>query len=205
MYLFYTFGLAGGFTLGLPYFLYKFCTTDKYRGGIKERFGFLPPSLLTMLSGRRPLWIHGVSVGEITAVTPLVTALQEHYPALPLLVSTGTVTGQQTARKQLPTVRHFCYFPLDFPWVVRRVVDRLQPRGVILVETEIWPNFLRYLARHQIPVLLVNGRISPRSFRGYRWIAPFMRRVLADMTFCSMQTVQDAERLLALGADPDKV
>jgi 3-deoxy-D-manno-octulosonic-acid transferase len=206
MYALYTFGLVSSAMLGFPYFLYKFYTTDKYRQGLRDRFGFLPPTLIHHLEdGHRPLWVHGASVGEITGAAPLATALQEQYPTIPLLISTVTATGQQTARKQMPAVRHFLYFPLDYPWIVKRVIDTVNPCGVILIETELWPNFLRYLTHRQIPVLLVNGRISPRSFRGYSRIAFFMRKVLSHLTFCSMQTTQDAERLCAIGARRDKV
>ncbi len=204
MYFLYTFGLTVSAFISLPYLLYKFCTTEKYRQGFGERLGLLSPDL-TALKTSRPLWVHGVSVGEITAAAPLVAALQEEYPTVPLLVSTGTVTGQQTARRQMPQIRHFLYFPFDLPWIVQRVIEQLNPRGVVLIETEIWPNFLRALAQRQIPVLLVNGRISPRSFRGYSRWAFFMRKVLANLTCCSMQTTQDAERICAIGAPRERV
>src|ERR671922_2658570 len=97
------------------------------------------------------------------------------------------------------------YFPLDYPWVVHHVISRLQPRLFLMVETEIWPNFLRELTRQAIPAMLVNGRISPRSFRGYRHLRPFMRRVLPAVTSFSMQTKLDAERIIAIGAEPSRV
>ena len=117
-----------------------------------------------------------------------------------ILVSTVTETGQTTAREKM-AADAYMYFPLDYPWVVRQVISPLQPRLFLMVETEIWPNFLRELARQEIPAMLVNGRISPRSFRGYRRLRPFMRRVLPAITIFSMQTKLDAERIIAIGAD----
>ena len=109
------------------------------------------------------------------------------FPHLPILVSTVTETGQATAREKM-AAEAYLYFPLDYPWVVRQVIAHLQPRLFLMVETEIWPNFLRELARQEIPAMLVNGRISPRSFRGYRRLRPFMRQVLPSISTFSMQT-----------------
>jgi 3-deoxy-D-manno-octulosonic-acid transferase len=145
-----------------------------------------------------------VSVGEVIAAVPLVNALRQRFPHLPILISTVTETGQATAREKMAAAACL-YFPLDYPWVVHQVIARLQPRLFLMVETEIWPNFLRELVRQAIPAMLVNGRISPRSFRGYRHLRPFMRRVLPAISSFTMQTNLDAERIIAIGAAPSRV
>jgi 3-deoxy-D-manno-octulosonic-acid transferase len=143
-------------------------------------------------------------VGEVIAAVPLVDALRQRFPHLPILISTVTETGQATARAKM-AADAFLYFPLDYSWVVRQVIACLQPRLFLMVETEIWPNFLHELTRQKIPAMLINGRISPRSFRGYRRLRPFMRRVLPSITTFSMQTKLDAERIIAIGAEPSQV
>jgi 3-deoxy-D-manno-octulosonic-acid transferase len=188
----------------LPYFAIKSFRTTKYRAGLRQRFGHLPPELVLALRGGRPLWLHAVSVGEVIAAVPLVSALQQRFPDLLILVSTVTETGQATAREKMAGAACL-YFPLDYPWVVHQVISRVQPRLFLMVETEIWPNFLRELTRRAIPAILVNGRISPRSFRGYRRLRPFMSRVLPAITSFSMQTKPDAERIIAIGAEPSRV
>jgi 3-deoxy-D-manno-octulosonic-acid transferase len=188
----------------LPYFAIKSLSTGKYRVGLRQRLGHVPAEVVTALQGERPLWLHAVSVGEVIAAVPLLKALQQRFPGLPMLVSTVTEAGQATARGKMGADACL-YFPLDYPWVVRHVIERLRPRLFLMVETEIWPNFLRELARHGIPAVLVNGRISPRSFRGYRRLRPFMRQVLQSMTTLSMQTKLDAERIIAIGAEPARV
>jgi 3-deoxy-D-manno-octulosonic-acid transferase len=189
---------------GLPYFAVKSLRTTRYRAGVRQRFGHVPAEVTAALRRGRPLWLHAVSVGEVIAAVPLVHALQQRFPDLPILVSTITETGQTTAREKM-AVDAYTYFPLDYPWVVRRVIGRVRPRLFIMVETEIWPNFLRQLARQEVPAVLVNGRISPRSFRGYRRLWPFMRRVLPAITIFGMQTGLDAERIIGIGADPARV
>jgi 3-deoxy-D-manno-octulosonic-acid transferase len=188
----------------LPYFAVRALRTTSYRAGLAQRFGHLPAEVLSALRGARPLWLHAVSVGEVMAAVPLVKALRQRFPHWPLLASTVTATGQATARDKL-AADAYLYFPLDYPWVVRQVIDRLRPRLFLMVETELWPNFLRQLARRGIPAMLVNGRISPRSFRGYRRLRPFMRQVLQAVAACAVQTRVDAERLIAIGAAPERV
>jgi 3-deoxy-D-manno-octulosonic-acid transferase len=204
MYLLYNSLLHLASLGGLPYFALKSLRTTRYRAGLRQRFGHIPEEATASLQGVRPLWLHAVSVGEVIAAVPLVAALRRHFPGLPVLVSTVTETGQTTAREKL-AAEACVYFPLDYPWVVRHVIARVQPRLFLMVETEIWPNFLRELARQRVPALLVNGRISPRSFRGYRRLRPFMRRVLQPITGFGMQTKLDAERIIDIGAEPSRV
>jgi 3-deoxy-D-manno-octulosonic-acid transferase len=204
MYLLYNGLLLLASLAALPYFALKSLRVRKYRAGVRQRFGHVPQEVVAALKGTRPLWLHAVSVGEVIAAAPLVSALRQRFPQLPILVSTVTDTGQATARDKMATAACL-YFPLDYPWVVRRVIGRIQPRLFVMVETEIWPNFLRELARRGVPAMLVNGRISPRSFRGYRRLKPFMRYVLQAIASFNMQTKVDAERIIAIGAEPSRV
>src|ERR671924_258757 len=204
MYLLYNGLLLLASLGGLPYFTLKSLRTTRYRAGLRQRFGHIPEEVVSALQGARPLWLHAVSVGEVIAALPLVNALRRQFPQRSILVSTVTETGQATAREKM-AADACLYFPLDYPWVVRQVIARLQPRLFLMVETEIWPNFLRELTRQAIPAMLVNGRISPRSFRGYRHLRPFMCHVLPAISSFSMQTKLDAERIIAIGAVASRV
>jgi 3-deoxy-D-manno-octulosonic-acid transferase len=204
MYGLYNLALMLASVGALPYFALKSLYTAKYRAGLRQRLGHIPPEIALALQGLRPVWLHAVSVGEVIAAVPLAAALRQRFPDVPLLISTVTDTGQATAREKMAGAACL-YFPLDYPWVVQQVISDVQPRLFLMVETEIWPNFLRELARQAIPAILVNGRISPRSFRGYRRLQPFMSRVLASISRFSMQTNLDAERIIAIGAEPAHV
>ena len=177
----------------------------KYREIVLPRLGFLS-HVIKESPGQKPVfWIHAVSVGEVMAVTPLVKRLREEYPKGRLLVSTVTQTGQVTARQKLPEADGVFYFPFDLPWVVQRVIQRIRPTIFVFLETEIWPNFLFALARAGVPAVMVNGRISEKSYRGYRLLGIFFRKVLETVSLFSVQTDLDKERLIALGVDAHKV
>ncbi len=169
--------------------------------------GFLPAGFLDGESrGSRPvLWVHAVSLGEVVAAVPLVRELHRRYPGHRLVVSTVTETGREAVEQRLAEVADHCYAPLDFPWVVARVVDRLNPKAFFFIETELWPNLLRALSRRGVPAILVNGRLSSRSFGRYRLVKPFMKQVLETLALCLMQSERDAERIVALGALPLRV
>jgi len=183
-----------------PFLLYKALTDRKYRTGFPERFGDVAPR-----EGDGPcVWVHAVSVGEMTLVQPLVAALEAERPDWDLVLSTATHTGRETAAKRYPEHRAL-YFPLDFSWMVRRALRRIRPDLVLLVELELWPNFLATAQRLGSPVAIVNGRISDRSFPRYRLIRPLVRRWLDRIALCCVQNETYAERAVALGADPDRV
>jgi len=150
-------------------------------------------------------WIHAVSVGESTAAVPLVEGIRHRWPELGVVVSTITPTGARIVAERLAGTATHRYFPIDLPGPVRRALDTARPRFFIAIETELWPNFLRALARRGIPAMIANGRISDRSFRRYRWVGWLMRRVLADVSVFAMQTDEDARRIIALGAPPARV
>ena len=203
MYVFYSGLLALALLVGSPWFLYQGLRRRKYFGSLRQRLGTLPVSL--NLDGEPSIWIHAVSVGEVLAARPLVDDLRARYPGFRLFVSTTTVAGQQLARRQLPQADAVFYFPIDFAWVVRRVMDRVKPRLLVLLEGEIWPNVLRECRRRGVRTAIVNGRVSARSFPRYRLLSPLMRRVLADVDAFCMQSDEGARRVTLMGADPARV
>ncbi len=153
------------------------------------------------------IWIHAVSLGEVVAVTPLVNELHRRYPAHHLVVSTVTETGREAVEQRLAGVADHCYAPLDFPWVVSRFIDRLQPCLYLFVETELWPNLLWHLRRRGVPTALVNGRLSTRSFERQQWapVRSFYRTMLQGLSLCLMQSDRDVDRIVALGAEASRV
>lgn len=168
------------------------------------RFGFLGSDQLKALGGRRPIWIHAVSVGETIAVKPLLAELKRRYPDTPLVLSNMTETGRSVAAS-LREVDLAIYFPFDYPFAVRRLLVAINPCLVVIVETELWPNFLRSARRCGIPTMIVNGRISDRSYQRYKMLRSFFTAVLGDLFACCMQSSEDAGRLIAIGAPARKV
>jgi len=168
-----------------------------------ERFGLLSKESLTVLHGRPVIWLHAVSVGESIAARPLLKALRSRYPDHAIVVSNTTETGRGIVAGFAE--QDLCiYFPFDFLPAVWCALNRIKPRIVIIMETEIWPNFTREAARRSIPVLLANGRISDRSYARYLSFSWFFRHPLQLFSQLCMQTQTDRERIIAIGADPDR-
>jgi 3-deoxy-D-manno-octulosonic-acid transferase len=203
VYLLYS--LISGLTLLAlsPYFLYQALRHNKYVSSLGQRFGYLPVSF--NLDGEESIWVHAVSVGEVLAARPLLAELKVRYPHLRLFLSTTTLAGQQLARRNVADVDGVLYFPFDWTFSVRRTLDVVRPRLFVMIETEIWPNLLRECRRRGIPTVLVNGRISSRSFPRYRLVRPFFRRVLDDVDRLCVQGEEAARRLTELGADPSRI
>jgi len=197
MYFIYTFSLALGLVLTFPYYLVRF---RNYLPTLPDRFGFLKLPRM-----KASIWVHAVSVGEIKAVERLLERLRQQFPDTPLVVSTVTPAGQALARERSDIIHSTFYFPIDLPWCVRRVLDRIAPEIVVIAETEIWPNFLRECRIRGIRVMMINGRISDRSFNRYRLIRHWLERVLRDYTIIGMQSETDRQRIEAIGADPQRV
>jgi 3-deoxy-D-manno-octulosonic-acid transferase len=205
-------GLAA--LLLLPYWLVQGLRQGKYLSNLGERLGFSFPSLDKLPAGRPgAIWIHAVSVGEVLSGITLAKRLKAAYPDRPLIVSTTTITGQTLARERLPFADAVIYFPLDWALCVRRALNVVRPSLVLVLETEIWPNFLREAGRRRIPVLFVSGRISDRSFERYQsyfrsvglFLRPFLKNVLSCSTAFLMQSEKDANRIQALGAPAERV
>ena len=150
-------------------------------------------------------WLHAVSVGEALTAAPLVDGLRARWPALAIVMTTVTPTGASVVGQRLGDRVAHRYFPLDLPRPVARALDAVQPRFFIAMETELWPNFLRALARRGVPAMVANGRISDRSFHRYRRVRPFMRRVLQSIAVFAMQSEEDARRIVELGAPAARV
>ncbi|HEX8723682.1 MAG TPA: 3-deoxy-D-manno-octulosonic acid transferase [Pyrinomonadaceae bacterium] len=203
MYFLYSILLGIGVLALLPRFLLDATRHGKYAAGLGERAGRLPRF---DAGGRGVVWLHCVSVGEAQAARPLARALLEAYPRRALVVSTTTLTGQRVAREVFKgQAERVFYFPFDWAWSVRRALGAVDPSAVLVMETELWPRFFRECGRRGVPVALVNGRVSEKSFRRYRLVRPVIRRVLADLSLAAAQSEADAERLVALGLPPGRV
>jgi 3-deoxy-D-manno-octulosonic-acid transferase len=210
MYLLYSLLTAIGMILLLPYFLVRGLGSGKYFHNLSERLGKLPCAVLSAASGARgSIWVHAVSVGEVLAGLPLARAMKERFPERKLFVSTTTRTGQELARERMKFADGVFYFPMDWAFSVRRVMRVLQPGLIVILETEIWPNFLREARRAGVPVIFVNGRISEKSFKRYNALTgifgEFLRWALNDAALFLMQSEKDAQRLLELGAVEERV
>ena len=173
------------------------------RRGFGQRLGLALPEEFS--SDKEVLWIHAVSMGEVLAVVPLVTAIHHAYPHLAIIISTITDTGREAVEQRLSGIARHCYLPLDWPWTVRRFIRHLRPKAFLVVETELWPNLLKELQAHGVSNVLVNGRLSTKSFEGYLRVKFFMKHVLSSFSLCLVQSDRDAQRFIALGAKCDRV
>ncbi len=188
----------------VPVYLLLSAARGKVRRGIKERLGLFDAQRFAACAGRQVLWIHAVSVGETRAAISLIKALRHDYPEAYLLLSNVTETGHAIA-SEIKEIDAAIYFPVDIALVVRRVLDLVRPSQVLIVETELWPGFIHQCHRRGIPVHLVNGRISDRSYPRYMLVRRLLRPLLAQLTSMCMQSQLDAERILAMGAPPQRV
>ncbi len=183
-----------------PYLMVRSLYDRSFRR-VMRRFGVYPRNIS---SGG--LWVHAVSVGEVAAARPLVSALKERFPDLALVVTTSTATGQDAAKRAFEdrdiTVT---FFPFDISFAVRRALSRIKPSALVLLETELWPNIVRHAAARDIPVIILNGRISDSSLKWYRFVGPLVRRTLEAFEALGMRSEQDARRIGQLGADPSKI
>ncbi|HEX8138357.1 MAG TPA: 3-deoxy-D-manno-octulosonic acid transferase [Pyrinomonadaceae bacterium] len=202
MYLLYSLLLTVGLFALLPRFLYDALRHGKYIAGLRERLGQLPD-----IADERPrIWLHCVSVGETQAARPLVEHLLKEFPSHALVVSTITLTGQRVAREVFgQRAAAIFYFPFDWAWSVRRALSIVEPSAVLIMETELWPNFLRECRRRNTPVALLNGRLSEASFRRYRLVGGFTARIVSCLSLALMQSEADAGHIRALGLDGERV
>jgi 3-deoxy-D-manno-octulosonic-acid transferase len=214
VYLVYSLLMGLAAILLTPYWLIQGIRHGKYLSNLTERLGLAFPAL-EKLPAERPaaIWLHAVSVGEVLAGVTLAKRLKEEVPERALVVSTTTITGQALANERMPFADAVIYFPLDWAFCARRALAAVRPVLVVVLETEIWPNFLREAARRKVPVVFVSGRMSDRSFaRSHTWLSlagfylrPFLRDALAHASGFWMQSKKDAKRVIALGAPPEKV
>jgi 3-deoxy-D-manno-octulosonic-acid transferase len=184
-----------------PLIVFRMLVRGKYRTGWGQKLlGRVP----RRTGAGRCLWFHAVSVGEVLQLEPLFEMLLGRDPALEIVISTTTATGFDLARKYYPG-RQVFYFPLDFSWAVTAALERIRPTAIGLVELELWPNFILAAARRRVPLMLINGRMGEKSFRGYRRIRPLVRRIVQKFNALAVQSDDYARRLIALGAEPSRV
>ena len=205
MYILYnTILLAAAFII-LPYFLLKMVFAGKYRKSIIQKLGGRQTQILTNLADNPRVWVHAVSVGEVTAAAPIVASLKIKRPEIKIIFSTSTETGQQMAQQLVKGADAFIYFPLDIPYIVRKIIRLAKPAVFVMVETELWPNFLKACKLNSVKTLMVNGRLSPRSYKKYRLTMYFWRRVLADLFAAGMIAQVDASRIESIGMAKDRI
>src|SRR5215472_3181856 len=202
MYVVYSLLLACVAILSLPWWAVQMLRLGKYRTGLGERLGFVPARLKRTKA--QSIWVHAVSVGEVLAVSRLITDLQNAYPEMEIFVSTTTATGQRLARERFGESQCF-FMPLDLGFAVRAYLNALQPRMLLLAETEFWPNVLHLGRKRGTAVAVVNARISDRSFPRYRRFHWFFERVLSNVDLFLTQTAADGDRLRAIGAPTERV
>jgi 3-deoxy-D-manno-octulosonic-acid transferase len=187
-----------------PVLVYRSLAHGKYRDGWGEKlFGSLP-DLREAPLGQDRYWFHAVSVGEVLLLQSIIPELRSRLPQAEIVLTTTTTTGHAVARDKFPDVT-LGYFPLDFSWAVRRAISRIRPTEIILVELELWPNFLKSAQQKGILVSLINGRLSEKSFRGYSRICWLLKPVLQSFNLLAVQNEIYAERFLKLGARAESV
>jgi 3-deoxy-D-manno-octulosonic-acid transferase len=203
MYTLYSILAVVAVLLASPWLLYQALRYRKYVASLPQRLGLLPVSL--NIDGERTIWVHAVSVGEVLSTRPLLAALRARYPELRLVLTTTTMAGQQLARRTVREADEVFFFPFDLGPIVRRTLDVVKPRLFVTVETELWPVLLRECRRRGVKTMVVNGRLSSRSFPRYRLVRPFMRRVLQDVDRLCVQSEESARRFVEIGADPARI
>jgi 3-deoxy-D-manno-octulosonic-acid transferase len=205
MYILYNIILFTSALIIAPYYLLKIIFAGKYRKSIVPKLGGRQAKILADLKNAPRVWIHAVSVGEVTAAAPIAACLKKKKPEVEIIFSTSTETGQEMAKKIIKDTSALIYFPLDIPAVVVKVIKMAAPDVFVLVETEIWPNFLSVCRKRSIKTLMVNGRLSPRSYRRYQLTNFLWKRVLNNLDFAGMISKVDAQRLEDIGMDSTKI
>lgn len=194
-----------GFILASPYYFMRMRRRGNWQPGFAERLGKYDTKLKQAITNRVTLWMHAVSVGEVNLCTQLIRSLEPRLPNLKIVVSTTTTTGMGELRRKLPNHISKVYYPIDFRPFVSRALATVNPVAIVLVEAEIWPNFLWAARRRGIPVFLVNARLSERSYRGYRRFGFLFRPLFATFAGVGAQNEADAERLRQLGCRPEAI
>ena len=189
----------------VPYYTYRLFTEKGFALRFKQSLGCVDEEDIAKVAGKDCVWIHGASVGEIVATSPLVKQIRKEMPERPVLVSAFTVGGYNMAKQIIPEADAIIYFPLDLPFVAESLVKRIHPGVFMPVETELWPNFLRAIRERHIPVMMVNGRISEKSVKNYKYLYGIWDDMLNTVTRFCMQSSIDADYIAHLGADRSKI
>jgi 3-deoxy-D-manno-octulosonic-acid transferase len=193
------------FVVSAPFYFLKMWRRGNWREGFGQRFGRFNSRIKQAVTNRHVLWIHAVSVGEVNICTQLIRALEPRLPNLKIVVSTTTSTGMAELNRKLPSHIQKIYYPVDRRGAVLRSIATIHPQAIVLVEAEIWPNFLWRARELRIPTFLVNARLSERSYRGYRRCGFLFRALFAAFTAVGCQNEQDAEKLRRLGCRPEAI
>ena len=193
------------FFLASPYYFWRMRRRGQWRDGFWQRFGSFDTKVKQAITNREVIWLHAVSVGEVNVCTQLIRALQPRLPNAKIVVSTTTTTGMAELKKKLPNHISKVYYPIDRRPYVSRAMGTLRPRAIVLVEAEIWPNFITRARQQGIPLFLVNARLSERSFRGYRRYGFLFRPLFASFTGIGAQNDGDAARLRKIGCRPEVI
>jgi 3-deoxy-D-manno-octulosonic-acid transferase len=193
------------FVLAAPYYFMRLRRRGNWRPGFRERFGHYNAGLKQALTNRDVIWIHAVSVGEVNLCTQLIRALEPHVPNLKIVVSTTTTTGMAELRRHLPTHISKIYYPIDRRKSVSRALAAINPKVIVLVEAEIWPNFIWRAQKLGIPLFLANARLSDRSYRGYKRLGFLFRPLFASFAGVGAQNETDAARLREVGCRPEAI
>jgi 3-deoxy-D-manno-octulosonic-acid transferase len=201
-YVLYNVLLTITFAVAAPFLPLLWFLGPRYRDGLAERFACYGNTVTLGL--RDPIWIHAASVGEVRAAGALIRALKAEAPERSIVISTFTATGNRLAH-QGGIADKVIFLPLDFSWIARRAVKRIRPSLLLFLETEIWPNLVRQAYQRGIPTILLSGRLSAKALSRYEFARPFFRRVLAQYTALGMQSADDAQRMLKLGAPEKRV
>jgi 3-deoxy-D-manno-octulosonic-acid transferase len=205
MYVLYNAVLLVAAIIVLPYYLLKIIFTGKYRKSLIPKLGGRQSKILANLKDGPRVWIHAVSVGEVTAAAPIAASLKAKRPDVKIIFSTSTETGQEMARRLIQSAAAFIYFPLDIPQIVRKSIRLAKPDIFVMVETELWPNFLKACKLKRIKTLMVNGRFSLRSYGKYRLTSFFWKKILNALSAAGMITKIDAARFTNIGMPEDKI
>lgn len=191
--------------MAMPVFAYRFIRETGFGERLKQSFGFLPSETIRKVAFKDAIWLHAASVGEIVATSPIVKEIKKQIPGSVIVISVVTASGYDMAKRIIPEADGIMYFPLDLPLLSTRVIRRIKPRIFMLVETELWPNFLKAARQADIPVMMVNGRISDKSVKRYRYLGRILQDMLGTLSRFCMQSPIDAQYIVGLGADPGRV
>ena len=206
MYILYNFLIILAFIfIALPYFLYRLVVEKGFGHRFRQNMGLVRREEIAPVADTNCIWLHGASVGEMVAISPLVKEIKNLMPERKILVSAVTVGGYDMARQIMPEADAIINFPLDLPFVASSMVSRIRPGIFIMVETELWPNFLRAIRERNIPAMMMNGRISEKSAKSYRYLSSLLRDMLNTINLFCMQSSIDAKYITQLGADPAKI
>ena len=191
--------------MAMPVFLYRLIRENGFGERLKQSFGFLPHETMIKVANKNAIWLHAASVGEIVATSPMVKEIKKELPNSVVVISVVTSSGYDMAKRIIPEADGVIFFPIDLPWLSSRVIKSINPRAFLLVETELWPNFLRAARHAHIPVMMVNGRISDKSVGRYRYMGSVLQDMLRTVIKFCMQSPLDAEYIMGLGAQPARV